>query len=69
MRLSEQCFALTGLAPSETPLADWLLWTRLSVEERGRVKALFGAALGGSRQLAFETRVVHADGAVEGSLS
>jgi PAS domain S-box-containing protein len=60
--LSDECFAIAGLARHEEGLADWFVWSRVFEEDRARVTDLFREALATRGQLDFECRIVRPNG-------
>ncbi len=62
VKLSDECFAIAGLARQEEGLADWFLWTRVLDDERPRIEELFREAVAGTGQLDFECRIVRPNG-------
>ncbi len=62
--LSDECFAIGGLARQDDGLADWFLWSRLMEDDRPRVQDLFREALVTQGQLDFECRIVRPNGHV-----
>jgi PAS domain S-box-containing protein len=67
VRLSDECFAIAGLARQEEGLADWFLWTRVLDDDQPRLQHLFRDALAGragAEQLNFECRIVRPSGQV-----
>ncbi len=58
VRVSDECFAISGLARQEEGLADWFVWTRLLDEDRPRVEAIVRDALARGGQVQFECRIV-----------
>jgi PAS domain S-box-containing protein len=62
--LSDECFAIAGLARHEEGLADWFVWSRVFDEDRARVTELFREALVTQSQLNFECRIVRPNGQV-----
>jgi PAS domain S-box-containing protein len=64
VKLSNECFAIAGLAQQAEGLADWFLWTRVLEDERVRIEALFRDASAGHGQMNFDCRIVRPDGQV-----
>jgi len=64
VKLSDECYALAGLARQDDGLADWFLWTRVLEEERSRVQMLYREAVEGNGLLTFECRVARPNGQV-----
>jgi PAS domain S-box-containing protein len=63
IRVSEECRAMAGLAAPDGEIADWQAWSRVAVEDRGRIERLYREHLaGGGAVFTFEAGVVHADG-------
>jgi PAS domain S-box-containing protein len=64
VKVSEECFAISGLVRQEEGLADWFVWTRLLDEDRPRVEALVRDALVRGTQVQFECRLVRPNGQI-----
>jgi len=64
VRVSEECFAISGLVRQEEGLADWFVWTRLLDDDRLRVEAIVRDALARGGQVQFECRLVRPNGQV-----
>jgi PAS domain S-box-containing protein len=62
VHLSDECFAIAGLARHEEGLADWFVWSRVYEEDRPRLLELFRDALATRGQLNFEGRIVRPNG-------
>ena len=64
VRVSDECFAISGLAAQEEGVADWFVWTRLLDDDRPRVEALVRDAMMRGNQVQFECRLVRPSGQV-----
>jgi PAS domain S-box-containing protein len=64
VRVSDECFAISGLVRQEEGLADWFVWTRVLDEDRPRVESLVRGALVRGSQVQFECRLARPNGQI-----
>ncbi len=64
VRVSDECFAISGLARQDEGLADWFVWTRVYDEDRPRVQSIVRDALERGGPVQFECRLVRPNGQV-----
>jgi PAS domain S-box-containing protein len=62
IRLSDECRSVVGLPATNGEIADWQVWSRVVVEDRGRIERLYRERLDQAESLNFEAGVMHADG-------
>ena len=64
VKLSDESFAICGLARHEDGLADWLLWTRIVEDDQALLVRAYQDALAGNGQIDLECRLARPDGQV-----
>jgi len=62
IRVSDECRTILGLPAINGELADWQVWSRVVVDDRGRIERLYREHLDRGANLTFEAGAVHADG-------
>ncbi len=64
VKVSDECFSISGLVRQEEGLADWFVWSRVLDEDRPRVQEIVRDALAHGGQVQFECRLVRPNGQV-----
>jgi len=62
IRISDECRSVVGLAAPGGEIDDWQAWSRVAVEDRGRIERLYREQAERGAALTFEAGIVHTEG-------